>query len=86
MDRRCTVADVKSVFGVISLVIGLISLAMFAVRVTYGLAAVFRRFRELMVDAFSQPPSARNPTVPRPVDIDLGSLLGGGYWADRERS
>lgn len=79
-------ADVKSLFGVISLVLGLISLAMFAVWVTYALAAVLRRFRGLIADAFSQPPSTRNPTVAPPVDVDSGSLTSGGYWADRGRS
>ncbi len=76
----------KSLYGAFALVVGLISLVAFIVRLSITLAVVGRRFRQLIADAFSQPPSASDPVLRTPVEIGSESPDSGGYWADRERS
>lgn len=65
----------KSVFGLISLVAGVISLiycilrfAFLLERVWQALPGVSRQFRDLIVDAFSQPPPASDPAAPPPTE------------------
>ena len=65
---------------------GLISLVEFIVRLSITLVVVVRRFRQLIADAFSQPPATIDQVVPTPVESDSEAMDAGGYWADKERS